>query len=111
MDDLIRVEAVDRETYLMTLNGSISFSNNQVFQQALDSILAEDPKRLFIDMSAVRFCNSQGFGDMLRAYTRLSRSQGSFGLIAPTQEIRKVLEITKFSKIISIYGSRAEASV
>lgn len=109
MADAIEVEALGSETFLLTVSGSISFSNNQDFQEALEGILVQDPKRLLIDLSSLDFCNSQGFGDMLRAYTRLAKTSGAFGLISPTPEIRKVLEITKFSRIIEIYPSRDAA--
>lgn len=109
MADSIQTEALGSDTYLITLVGSISFSNNQALQKELEKVLSEEPKRLLIDMSQVHFCNSQGFGDMLRAYTRLSRDGGHFGMIGPTPEIRKVLEITKFAKIIEIHATREEA--
>ena len=105
VSDSVKVEAVGEDTWLVTVKGSLSFSTNQTFKEALDEVLGNSPTRLLIDMTEVTFCNSQGFGDLLRAYTRLVQSEGRFGLVAPTSEIRKVLEITKLSSIIEIHPS------
>ncbi len=107
--DSVRVEAVGDDVYIVTVSGAISFSTNQSFKDALDQVLSHDPRRLVIDLEKVSFCNSQGFGDMLRAYTRQVKSQGAFALVAPTLEIRKVLEITKFARIIEVYPDRQAA--
>lgn len=109
MADTIRVEVLAEGCYLVVLSGPVSFSNNQALQAALDNVLAAEPGRLYVDMSAVSFCNSQGFGDLLRAYTRVKRTGGVFGLIAPTPEIRKVLDITKFASIIEVFPDREAA--
>jgi anti-sigma B factor antagonist len=103
LKDLISVESVGDETWVVTVTGSISFSTNEEFRAAIEKVLEEEPGRLLINLEDLRFCNSQGFGDMLRAYTRMAKSGGGFGLISPAPEIRKVLEITKFAKIIDVY--------
>lgn len=107
--DTVNVETVGDGTHVVRVAGSISFSSNQAFKDALDGVLESDPQRLLLDFSEVNFCNSQGFGDMLRAYTRMLKAGGRFGLISPTPEIRKVLEITKFARIIDIYVSMEDA--
>lgn len=108
-NEAVKIEAIDGETWIVTVNGSISFSTNLVFKDALDEVLSNSPGRLLIDLTSVTFCNSQGFGDLLRAYTRMVKVEGRFGLVAPTPEIRKVLETTKFSSIIDIHASREAA--
>lgn len=107
--DVVDIEKAGDGAFVVKVSGSLSFSTNQAFKEALDEVLGKEPTRLLIDLEAVTFCNSQGFGDMLRAYTRLAKNGGNFGLIAPTAEIRKVLEITKFANIIEIYPSRENA--
>jgi anti-anti-sigma factor len=103
------VEVTNPGTYLVIVEGSIAFSNNKDFHAALDDVLSQQPENLVVDLSNVKFCNSQGFGDLLRAYTRQAKTGGRFGLVSPTPEIRKVLEITKFSRIIEIYSCREAA--
>lgn len=109
MHDTIQIEVTSPGTYLISVDGSISFSCNKQFQSALDEVLAQEPEKLVVDLSGVHFCNSQGFGDLLRAYTRQAKTGKGFGLICPTPEIRKILEITKFLRIIEVYPSRDAA--
>lgn len=109
MIESIDVEAVAEGTFILTVVGSISFNANQKFKEGLNGVLAQSPDRLLIDLSKVSFCNSQGFGDLLWAYTSLAKAHGSFGLIAPSPEIRKLLEITKFATVIDVFPSRSAA--
>lgn len=109
MGDVIQIEVTSPGTYLLTVDGSISFSSNKDFQAALEEVLSHHPEKLVIDLSGVHFCNSQGFGDLLRAYTRQAKSGKHFGLVAPTPEIRKILEITKFLRIIEVFPNRDAA--
>jgi anti-anti-sigma factor len=111
MADTIQVEVTSPGTYLVVVDGSISFSSNRDFQAALETVLSHQPDKLVIDLSSVHFCNSQGFGDLLRAYTRQAKNGKTFCLIAPTPEIRKILEITKFLSIIEVYPNREAALI
>jgi anti-sigma B factor antagonist len=64
-----------------------------------------------IDLSNVRYMNSSGIGVLITLLTKFRNKGGEVVLINPSEQIKKLLIITKLNAIFSIVNSSEEAIV
>lgn len=57
---------------------------------------------LILDMSGVKFMDSSGLGLILGRFTKASAAGASFGVVNPSQSVKRVLDIAGADRLISI---------
>lgn len=62
-----------------------------------------------IDLSQVRYMNSSGIGVLITILTKFRNKGGEVVLVKPSEQIKKLLIITKLNAIFSIIESEQEA--
>lgn len=62
-----------------------------------------------IDLSEVRYMNSSGIGVLITVLTKFRNKGGEIVLINPSDQIKKLLIITKLNAIFNIVNSESEA--
>ncbi len=62
-----------------------------------------------IDISDVRFINSSGIGVLITLLTKFRNKGGDLVLVNPSEQVNKLLIITKLNAIFSIVNTREEA--
>ncbi len=62
-----------------------------------------------IDISEVRFINSSGIGVLITILTKFRNAEGEVVLINPSEQVKKLLIITKLNAIFTIVDDREEA--
>ncbi|MDN4165924.1 STAS domain-containing protein [Cytophagales bacterium LB-30] len=62
-----------------------------------------------IDISKVRYINSNGIGVLITVLTKFRNKGGEVVLVNPSEHVKKLLIITKLDKIFTIMPSEAEA--
>jgi anti-sigma B factor antagonist len=62
-----------------------------------------------IDLSQVRYMNSSGIGVLITLLTKFRNKGGEVVLINPSDQIKKLLIITKLNAIFNIVASEGEA--
>lgn len=65
-------------------------------------------KKLVVDMSAVKSCDSSGLSALLVAERMMRETKGEIDLIVPNPDVRNLFRITQLEKVFSIHAS-AEA--
>ena len=91
------------------LHGEIDLHRSPEFHTAVSSLLAEKPLRLVLNLSDVDYMDSSGVGTLVDAFRRIRRHNGRLFLVAPSQRVRSVLEITKLDQFFAICTSDMEA--
>ena len=61
-----------------------------------------------IDLSSVRYMSSTGIGVLITALTKIKNKGGELVLLNPTEQILKLLTITKLNLIFQVYASEEE---
>ncbi|SDL30125.1 anti-sigma B factor antagonist [Catalinimonas alkaloidigena] len=80
--------------------------------QLLDDVAArvEDDRHLCaVDLSNVSYMNSNGIGVLINLLTKMRNRGGEVVLINPSQQIQKLLVITKLNSIFDIVDSEEDA--
>jgi anti-sigma B factor antagonist len=62
-----------------------------------------------IDLSGVRYMNSSGLGVLITLMTKFRNKSGELILVNPSEQINKLLIITKLNSIFQILKSEEEA--
>ena len=72
-------------------------------------VLEQSDSRVIIDMSRVTRIDSAGLGQLMSCYSHLVRNHGSLKVLNATPEVKKVLDMTGISTLISSFNDEREA--
>jgi anti-sigma B factor antagonist len=86
------------------LSGDLLGESNglQVVEVANDHIINRKVKKCTVDLSQVRYMNSNGLGILITLLTKFRNKDGELVLIHPSDQISKLLMITKLNSIFTI---------
>jgi anti-sigma B factor antagonist len=93
---------------VVSLAGELDLYNAHVVREALLRCAAEEPERLVVDLSAVRFIDSTALGVLIEARTRMPNRR-AFLLASPGLETRRALEISGLDRHFAVHGTLDEA--
>lgn len=93
------------------LNGDlIGSSDSQQILQTINEHLGDAIRYCAIDLSNVRFINSTGIGVLVSILTKFRNQGGELVLIKPSEQLQKLLLITKLNDIFIIAADDASAA-
>lgn len=87
----------------------IGESNGLELMDLVSEKLSESLTRCAIDLSLVRYMNSSGIGVLITLLTKFRNKGGELVLINPSEQIKKLLIITKLNSIFVIVETETEA--
>jgi anti-sigma B factor antagonist len=73
------------------------------------SVLHQGHKQLIANLANVSYMDSAGLGELVQAYTTVSRQGGSLKLVGVTKRLNDLLVITKLATVFDSYESEAAA--
>lgn len=106
-DPIAGIERADGAV-VVSLAGELDLYNANAVRDVLLECCAESPKRLIVDLSAVKFIDSTALGVLIEARTRMPNRRG-FLLAAPGLETRRALEISGLDRHFSVHESLDDA--
>ncbi len=65
-------------------------------------------KKLVVDMSYVKSCDSSGLSALLVAERMMNELKGEIHLVVPNPDVRNLFRITQLEKVFSIHASTEE---
>ncbi len=93
-----------------TFEGDLIGENNgPELVELVGELLDRGVKLCTIDISQVRFINSSGIGVMITLLTKFRNKSGDLVLVNPSEQVNKLLIITKLNAIFTIVESKEEA--
>jgi len=87
----------------------IGESNGLELMELVSDKLNDNITRCAIDLAQVRYMNSSGIGVLITLLTKFRNKGGELILINPSEQIKKLLIITKLNSIFVIVESEQEA--
>ncbi|MBK6265425.1 STAS domain-containing protein [Marivirga sp. S37H4] len=95
---------------LLKLSGDLIGENNGPgLVEVLNEHINKGVYKCIIDMSEVRYMNSSGIGVLITILTKLRNKNGEVVLLQPSDQVKKLLIITKLNNIFSFFESKEEA--
>ena len=94
-----------------SVSGDIELDVDNNFQ--LTEVVEEEVSRgnikIILEMKCVNYVDSSGLGAIFDSYKQVSEKGGSFVILNPNIDVKRVLDITKISKKINIFNNLEEA--
>src|SRR5690349_9262271 len=82
-------------------------------ESGLQQVIRGGVHRIRLNMSSVTYLSSAGIRILLQSYKQLNEINGSFGVIEPSQAVRRILDMTRLSPLLILEnaaGPEPEAS-
>lgn len=103
-------EELSGNVLLLALDGDlIGGEDTQSILSVVQNNIEAGIIRCVIDISDVRFINSSGIGILITILTKLRNKEGELVLINPSEQVKKLLIITKLNAIFNVLASKEEA--
>lgn len=92
------------------LSGDLIGEDNgaSILELATDHI-NRDIRNCIVDISDVRYINSSGIGVLITILTKFRNKSGEVYLVKPSENVKKLLIITKLNAIFNIVESEEDA--
>jgi len=87
----------------------IGENNGPELVEVASDMISNGVKHCSIDISKVRFINSSGIGVLITLLTKFRNKGGDLVLVNPSEQVNKLLIITKLNAIFSIAQNKIEA--
>jgi anti-sigma B factor antagonist len=96
---------------VLCLQGNLLERNEaQELLEEANDMIANDTKKIIIDLKELEYINSSGLNVILNIFTRIRNSNGELVICHVNEKLQKLLVITKLHDIIKQTNSREEAA-
>jgi anti-sigma B factor antagonist len=96
------------EIALLTVGEVVDLATAPALEEAIDGLLALQPKALIVDLSGVTFLASVGLRLLVTTHHKVSQS-GQFAVVAAGPVTRRPIELTQLDEVFSLYPTLDEA--
>ena len=101
--------AIKNDLLTITLDGDlIGEDNGTNLLEVVANALQQNVKLCLIDISGLRYINSSGIGVLITILTKFRNKGGEVYLMKPSENVQKLLVITKLNAIFQIVQTEDE---
>jgi anti-sigma B factor antagonist len=95
---------------VLDLSGQITFTHgDQLFKDKIHSLVHQGHKNILVNMGGVTHVDSAGLGELVSAYTTVTRAGGTMKLVNLTRRLTDLLAITKLLTVFDTFESEHDA--
>lgn len=94
---------------VVQLQGKVDATSAPSVEQALVGAIDQGEKKLVIDCASLDFISSAGLRSLLLAVKKMKSAGGTIALAALQPHVKEVFDISGFSSLFVIHGSKADA--
>lgn len=106
----MKFEAIEAgEITIVTLSGELDTTSADGVQKQLQAQIDAGRTRLLLDLADLDFITSAGLRVLLAITKRVRAQGGELRVCHLNAEVQEVFEIAGFDRLLSVFGSRAEA--
>ena len=98
------------DVMILDLKGKITLGEgDELLKDKVNSLVNQGQRKIVLNLAAVPYLDSGGLGQVVRAYTTVSRQGGSLKLLNLTKRITDLPAITKLLTVFDTFESEEEA--
>jgi anti-sigma B factor antagonist len=98
------------DVMLVDLKGKITLGEgDELLKDKVNSLINQGQRKIVLNLAEVPYLDSAGLGEVVRAYTTVSRQGGALKLLGLTKRITDLLAITKLLTVFETFDSEDEA--
>lgn len=92
------------------LSGKITIGEEcQHLRETIRGQLSEGTKSILLNLGDISYIDSTGIGELVSAFTSVSRQGGQLKLLNLTKKVHDLLQITKLATVFDIFEDEAKA--
>jgi anti-anti-sigma factor len=100
---------VDQAATIVTLFGNLEGSRSIQFNDYIDRVFEESPKKVVVDLSQVDFMASTGLALLISAHKRAERHGIPLVFAGPPRVVSETVSLTKLDSLLLIYEDIQDA--
>ena len=93
---------------VLVLEGELTIDTSEELEEKIKVCLKEGGC-FILDLSSLAYVDSSGLGILVQFHKSLRAKNGKIVLASLTDNVRKVMEITRLIKLFEVFPSRSEA--
>jgi anti-sigma B factor antagonist len=96
---------------VLDLSGQITLSkgDDQLFKDKVNSLVHQGHTKILVNMAGVTAVDSAGLGELVGAYTTVTKAGGTMKLVNLTKRLHDLLSITKLLTVFDTFDSEQDA--
>ena len=96
---------------ILDISGQITLNKggDQLLKDKVNSLVHQGDKHILVNLANVTAMDSAGLGELVGAYTTVTRAGGSLKLVNLTNRLHDLLSITKLLTVFDAYDSEPAA--
>jgi len=94
---------------LMTIDGEFDIASEPEFKRTAQAALASGTRDFIIDLEGVTYLDGRALAALLSFFKSVSQAGGSVRIVTSNAFHRRLFSITGIDRVITLYGSRAQA--
>jgi anti-sigma B factor antagonist len=99
-----------RDVVILDLRGRLTAGlGDQILREAIDELLAEDRRRILLNLSEVAFVDSAGLGELVAGLKTAHRFGAELKLLNVGDRVYSTLEMARLLPTFEIYSDEEEA--
>ena len=98
------------DVMILDVKGKITLGEgDELLKDKVNSLVNQSQRKILLNLADVPYLDSAGLGEVVRAYTTVSRQGGSLKLLNLTKRISDLLSITKLLTVFETFDSENDA--
>jgi anti-sigma B factor antagonist len=95
---------------ILDVSGSVTLNDgaDQV-RDKVKSVLQDGKRHILVNLAKVSYMDSAGLGELVQAYSTVSKAGGALKLVSPTKRLQDLLVITKLATVFDSFDDEASA--
>ncbi|MEJ2003539.1 MAG: STAS domain-containing protein [Cyclobacteriaceae bacterium] len=102
--------SISGEVLILTLEGDLIGENSGIdLIEVVNTQIAAGARLCIVDIRKLRYINSSGIGVLITILTKFRNKGGDICLLEPSENVKKLLIITKLNAIFQVASDQKEA--
>ena len=80
-----------------------------LLRKTVRQLLDDNRTKILINLADVNYIDSSGIGELVQAYTSVTKSGGELKLLHLTKKVKDLLQITKLYTVFDVYSDESTA--
>ena len=95
---------------IIDINGRMTVEDGaDIFRDVIRKLVRQDRVKLVLNFNDAPYIDSTALGEIVRAYTSVTRKGGALKLLNVTARVHELLVITKLLSVFDLFDAEAEA--
>jgi anti-sigma B factor antagonist len=95
---------------ILDISGQIKFTQgDEMLKDKIHSVVHQGSKKVLVNLAGVDYVDSAGLGELVGAYTTVTKAGGKMKLLNVTKKMRDLLSITKLLTVFETFDNEQEA--